>query len=113
MQGSEVLSALVLHYCYQFRVVIVNSSQVVPDAVNSFMGVVSSSVDAVRVAVLGTLAQVDQVAVEDTHVGVFAALDAHLYLMGVGVSVVHPFGLKAVSSCVFHALNAHVFERRG
>ena len=50
---------------------------------------------------------------EVTHVSVFHSRLARFDLVRIWVRFVHPFVLKTVSSCVFHCLIAHVFERSG
>ena len=108
---SEVLGAVLLDDVRQGDVVCVHTREVAADAEDGLLHVVAGSDQAVRVPVLGGLAQVDQVFVEDAHVAILHALPAHLYLVRVRVGLVHPLIFEAVSSGILHGLILHVLKR--
>ena len=107
---SEVLAAVLLDDVRQGSVVCVHAGEVAADTEDSLLHVVAGVRQAVRVPVLGGLAEVDQVSVEDAHVTVLHALSAQLDLVGVRVGLVHPLILEAVGSSVLHGLSSHVLQ---
>lgn len=108
---SHVLSALLLDERLESRVISIDSCQVVSDADDCLFHVVASFDSAVLVSVPVALSEVNQGAVEETHVAVLDALAAHIDLVRVRHCLVHPLVLEAGRSGLLHGCSTHVLQR--